>query len=160
MKILKHVGAILLATVSVVIILGLIDSALDNDMKPLDGTSLLVFIFFGVLPMAGAVALLRNIAINRPPVQCPNCGISENTPAGVLTRAFNPWIFLSLGWIASLLWGLSRKKQVRCIQCESLYFIETIGSLISSILLWIVLLLTLLGIIDMCIELHNEGYIS
>jgi hypothetical protein len=71
MKILKHVGAILLATVSVVIILDLIDSALDNDMKPLDGTSLLVFIIFGVLPMAGAIALLRNIAINRPPSSMP-----------------------------------------------------------------------------------------
>ena len=46
----------------------------------------------------------------------------------------------------SLLWAASRRQQVRCIPCDTLYLIETRRTYIAAIVFWIFVLLVLLGI--------------
>lgn len=51
------------------------------------------------------------------------------------------------GWLLAALWAASRDCLVRCVQCHTLYFIETRGARIADILLWIFILLILFGIL-------------
>jgi hypothetical protein len=63
-------------------------------------------------------------------------------PAGVLRSHVNPWVFYLGGWVISLLWSFSRKEEVRCVQCDTLFQRSTRASKIA----WVILIL-LVGLI-------------
>ena len=80
------------------------------------------------------------------PQACPRCGSKEIQPAGVLRRHVNPWVFFFGGWLLSLLWSGSRKEEVRCVQCETVFQRPTRASRIAWALLVLFILLILLGL--------------
>jgi hypothetical protein len=80
------------------------------------------------------------------PRACPRCGGREVQPAGVLKRHISLWALLLGGWLFSLLWSGSRKQQVRCVQCETLFERSTRTSRVVLVLLILFVLLTLLGL--------------
>jgi hypothetical protein len=75
---------------------------------------------------------------------CPRCGGREVQPAGVLKRHVNPWAFYFGGWLFSLLWTGSRKEQVRCVQCETVFQRPTRASRVAWVFLIFFILLLLL----------------
>jgi hypothetical protein len=77
---------------------------------------------------------------------CPRCGGKEIQPAGVLRRHVNPWIFVFGGWLVSLLWSGSRKEEVRCVQCDTVFQRPTRVSKIAWVLFVVVVALILLGL--------------
>ncbi len=77
---------------------------------------------------------------------CPKCGGREVQPAGVLRRHVNPWVFCFGGSAFSLLWSGSRKEEVRCLQCETVFHRPTRASKIAWILFLLLLALVLLGL--------------
>jgi len=80
------------------------------------------------------------------PQACPRCGGKEVESAGVLRRHVNPWVFFLGGWLLSLLWSGSRKEEVRCVQCETVFQRSTRASRVAWILLILIVILTLLGL--------------
>src|SRR5882724_425506 len=78
---------------------------------------------------------------------CPRCGGTEVQPANILKRHVNPWVVFFGGWLVSLLWSGSRKEEVRCVQCETVFERSTRASRIAQILLILILLLILLGLL-------------
>jgi hypothetical protein len=79
---------------------------------------------------------------------CPRCGGKEAQPVqDVLKRHFNPWAFWFGGWLFSLLWSGSRKEDVRCVQCETVFQRHTRVSRVAWVVLIIIILLTLLGLL-------------
>jgi hypothetical protein len=52
----------------------------------------------------------------------------------------------------SLFWEASRKQQVRCLQCDALYFVETRRTYVAAIVFWIIVLILVLGIIGQNME--------
>ncbi|MBI3881658.1 MAG: hypothetical protein HY301_16540 [Verrucomicrobia bacterium] len=145
MRALKHICGILLATAGVALVLGGIAQMLDPKLDAPWWLIVLILWLPGLLFLGGAVLLLRRSATDLPPTCCPKCGGVERAPAGVLTRSSNPWIMYLGGWLLASFWGASRQQQVRCVQCDNLYFTETRGTRIAGILLWVFLLLLLLG---------------
>jgi hypothetical protein len=145
MKAVRFIAGILLATIGVVFTLGTVLDVLSQQSDLYWWMSAAFFVVLGLLPLAGAVALLKRSAVELPPRHCPRCGGTEQAPAGVLMRS-SYWVHLG-AWPLGILWGASRGKQVRCVQCDELYFTETKGTRIAGILLWIFLLLLLLGAI-------------
>ena len=77
---------------------------------------------------------------------CPRCGSRDIQPAGVLRRHVNPWVFFLGGWLVSLLWSGSRKEEVRCVQCDTVFQRPTRVSKVAWVLLILVILLILLGL--------------
>ena len=147
MKALKHLAGILLATISTIVTLGVVTLLFEkNSDVPAWGVGIM-FVLFGLLPLAGAIALLRRRATELPPVCCPRCGGGERAPAGILTRSCSFWSMHFGGWLLASLWGASREQQVRCLQCDTLYFTETRGTRIAGILLWVFILLVVFGAI-------------
>ena len=143
MKALKHLAGILLAAIGVMACLGAVVDALDKRSDTPWWLSAGILVVLGLLPLAGAVALLRRSATDIPPRQCPRCGGTEHAPAGLLRSARNVWMLYVGGWLLGSLWGASREPQVRCVACDALYFTETRGTRIAGILLWVVFLLVL-----------------
>ncbi len=144
MKALKHIAGILLATIGAGFVLGCIDVLLDRNSEIQGWGVAAMFIVFALLPLAGAVALLRRRVTELPPARCPTCGGGERAAAGVLKRAYNFWLMHFAGWLFASLWGASREQQVRCIQCDTLYFTETRGTRTAGIMVWVLILLVLL----------------
>jgi hypothetical protein len=154
MKALKHVSGILLATVAVVFVLGSVTQLTSNEPEiPAWGVGIM-FTVLGLLPLAGAVALLKRRVGTVPPVNCPACGGAERAPAGLFSKR-NFWMMHLGGWLLSSLWGASREQQVRCVQCDALYFTETRGTRIAGIALWVLILLVLLGAIAQQFQEHS-----
>jgi hypothetical protein len=77
---------------------------------------------------------------------CPRCGGREVQPAGILRRTFNPWVFFLGGWLLSLLWSGSRKEEVRCVQCDTVFHRSTRISRIAWVLLVLFISLILLAL--------------
>ena len=77
---------------------------------------------------------------------CPKCGGKEVQPAGVLRRHVNLWVFFFGNWLLSLLWSSSRKEEVRCVQCETVFQRPTRASRVTLVLLILFILLILLGL--------------
>src|SRR5712671_1281799 len=77
---------------------------------------------------------------------CPRCGGREVLPAGILRRHVNPWVFYFGGWLLSLLWSGSRKEEVRCAHCDTIFQRSTRASRIAWVLLVLFILLILLGL--------------
>jgi uncharacterized integral membrane protein len=87
------------------------------------------------------------------PIQaCPKCGGTDLQPAVVLKNHFNIWLFLLGGWLLSLLWAVSRKEVVRCVQCETVFHRSTRASIVALVLLILLGLLVLLGLWAMISE--------
>ena len=147
MKALKHIAGIILAAFGIALTLGAVADALAKESETPLWMSVLVIVVLGLLPLTGAVTLLRKSAMEVPPSHCPKCGGTEQAPAGVLASSRSIWLMHFGGWLLASLWGASRQQQVRCLQCETLYFTETRGTRLSGILLWVFLLLMLLGTI-------------
>jgi hypothetical protein len=146
LRALKHIAGILLAAAGVLFILGASSLFLDRDPDvPLWFVGVM-FVVLGLLPLRGAFALLR-ATVTAPSKSCPQCGGKERHAAGILRRSHNPWLFHVGGWLLASLWGASREQQVRCAQCETLYFTDTRGSRIAGVVLWVFLLLLLFGAI-------------
>jgi len=77
---------------------------------------------------------------------CPKCGGSEVQPNQVLRRHVNPWVLFFGGWLLSLLWSGSRKEEVRCLQCDTVFQRPTRASKIAWVLFILLVLLILLGL--------------
>src|SRR5438034_11705048 len=87
---------------------------------------------------------------------CPKCGGREVQPSGVLKRHVNPWVFYFGGWLLSLLWSGSRKEEVRCVECDTIFQRSTRASTIARVLLIIVVLLMLLALWAELSGSHSE----
>lgn len=146
MRALKHIAGILLAGVGVMFVLGTVISVFDPDPEVPLWMVGVMFLVLGLLPLAGAFALLKT-AVIAPSRSCPKCRGTERQPAGVLRTSHNPWLFHFGGWLFASLWGLSREQQVRCAQCETLYMTDTRGTRIAGVLLWVFVLLVVFGVI-------------
>jgi hypothetical protein len=77
---------------------------------------------------------------------CPKCGGKEVQPAGILRRHVNPWAMFLGGWVLSLLWSGSRKEEVRCVGCDTIFQRPTRASRVAWVLLIVFILLVLLGL--------------
>jgi hypothetical protein len=64
-----------------------------------------------------------------------------------LQRRVNPWVFAFGGWWLSLLWSGSRKKEVQCVQCDTVFLRPTRASKIALVVFVLVVVLILLGIL-------------
>jgi predicted nucleic acid-binding Zn ribbon protein len=85
--------------------------------------------------------------MNRSKPCCPKCGSLEYQQAGVTHRHFKLWVFLLGGWIFALLHGLSRKQQVRCVQCDTFFSIRTRTSRVALVLLLLIVALIVISIL-------------
>ena len=56
----------------------------------------------------------------------------------------NPWVYLFGGWLLSLLWSGSRKEEVRCVQCDTVFQRPTRASKIAWALFILLVVLLLL----------------
>jgi hypothetical protein len=153
MKVIKHLSGILLATLGTAFVLASISLFFDqNPEVPMWGIAI-AFLVLGLLPLFGAFLLLTQSVLNFSAVSCPKCGGAEHAPT-VLPTKRNFWMMHLGGWLLGSLWGTSRGTQVRCTQCDGLYSIQTKGTRIAGILLWVVILLMLLGTFAEHIEKH------
>ena|SRR5687768_7157645 len=128
-------------------LLGSCGLALQRDQSISRWELVIVFVL-GLLAMFGAVALLKRRTHDLPERSCPKCGSSDKAPAGVIGTGNMLYVityFLIWLFPLSLLWGASRKHQVRCVSCDTLYLIETRGTRIAGVVFWIVVLLFILG---------------
>lgn len=151
MRALRHITGVLLATVGFAFVLGAVALLVDRDPELSPWMVGVTLIVFGLLPLGGAVFLLRP-TLTAPSRACPQCGGTERQAAFVLRRSHNPWLFLLAGWLFASLWGASRQQQVRCCQCETLYFTDTRATRITGVLLWVFLLLILLGVLAQALK--------
>ena len=145
MKALKHVGGILLGAVGVLFILGTLAAMFDRGSGTPLGMNLLLFAGLGLAPLAGAFLLLRPSVTAVREARCPQCGGNQHEMAGLLRSLQGSRLMSFFGGFLASLWGASRERQVRCIQCDTLYFTETKGSRVAGTLLWIFLLMLLLA---------------
>src|SRR5438874_1465231 len=82
----------------------------------------------------------------KPDSSCPKCGSTELQLAHPFKRHVNPWVFFFGGWLFSFLWSTSRKEEVRCVQCETVFQRATRVSNVAWTLLILFILLILLGL--------------
>ena len=79
--------------------------------------------------------------------ECPKCGGREVQRIDMLKRHVNPWVFMFGGWLVSLLWSGSRKQEVQCVQCGTVFERPTKASKIAWALLILVVVLILLELV-------------
>ncbi len=155
MKALRHVAGILVATLSAFFLLMMPLAALeplsDHPWWLLAGC----FLGLGVLPLWGAVVLLRPSLKGFQQRPCPKCGSTERVEAGVLVRTHSYLMHQVGGWLFASLWGASRERQMRCLHCDTLYFCETRDSRIGGVALWVFVLLML--VMHLLGELAESG---
>jgi hypothetical protein len=78
------------------------------------------------------------------PLSCPKCGSSELRVARPFKSHVNPLVFIFGGFLLSVLWSGSRKREMRCSQCDFVFEQSTRSSrIISSLLLSLILLIVL-----------------
>jgi DNA-directed RNA polymerase subunit RPC12/RpoP len=81
---------------------------------------------------------------------CPNCGSHEYVDAIALESSYNPLLHHLGGWLLAMLYSASRKRQVRCVKCDTLFRIHKVGSRIAfygfAVLLVFIVLSILLAI--------------
>ena len=143
MRALRHLAGILVATVGAAFLFGVPLAALEEGSDTPWWSLVGFFIVLGVLPMWLAIFLLRPSLKTIPVKPCPKCGKTEQTEAGLLVRSNNYLMHQLGGWVFATLWGASREQQVRCLNCDTLFFCETRGSKINGIALWVFVLLLL-----------------
>jgi hypothetical protein len=141
---IRHVFGILVATLGTLVFLAGVFGGLDQKGDvPWWGLALIAFV--GVVLLWSAWLLLRKTVATRTR-PCPNCRGQTWVTAGLLRRKSRSWIMRNAGgWILECLWGASREQQVRCAQCDTLYFTETKSTRWWGVALWIFLLMLALG---------------
>jgi len=145
-KALKHIAGVVLASVGVTLLLAAVMAVSEPDPEVSPWIAGAVLLALSLVPLGGASFLLWK-EVKAPPKPCPKCGGTEQQPAGVLQKSHSLWLFHLCGWLVSSLWGASRKKRVRCTQCEALYMTDTRGTRVAGIILWVPLLLMVSGVI-------------
>ena len=103
-------------------------------------TSALLMITLGFFPLLCSGALLKKSVFNVRHRPCPACASEQRAPAGFLVRNRIWWAWYFGGWLLGMLWGASREQQVRCLQCDTLYFTQTRSTRITGALLWMVII--------------------
>jgi hypothetical protein len=78
---------------------------------------------------------------------CPKCGSRDWRPTLVLKRQFSIWWFLLGGWLIAFLYGMSRKEQVRCVGCETIYERRSVFSKVALAILIFMMVLIVIGIL-------------
>jgi len=148
-KVLRRLGGLILATIGLVMSLGSATMVVQQDPEvPFWG--LAVMFSIGLLAIFGAIALLKRRQDEIPSRNCPKCGAEDPAPAGVVGNGSILYLFAwFLIWFfpLSLLWGASRKHQVRCQACDTLYTIESRSTRIAGIVLWVIIFLLVLSYI-------------
>jgi len=117
---------------------------LDRDSRVFPWAFAAMLVLLGLTALGGSLLLLWP-SVCAPSRACPQCGSPERANAGVLRRTNNLWLSHLGGWLIGSLWGASRERQVRCIQCDALYLTATRGTRIAGVLLWVFLLMSLIG---------------
>lgn len=145
MKALKYSAGLLLATVGVFFVSRVIGLVLEPDPEMPWWMPAVLLITLGLIPLVGGGILLRRKATDLPSVQCPRCGCLENAPAGMFVQSHLHALAQFGGWAMASLWGASRQRQVRCVRCDALYFVENSGTRFAGIFFWVLLLLRLLS---------------
>ena len=141
MRVIRYFIGFLLALVGVLFALGAAMLVVAPDPEiPIWAVGVML-LALGVLPLAVAFVLLRPM-LTRGSNLCPQCGSRECRPAGVLRSSMKWWVNL-LAWPLAALWHLSRRQQVRCHECETLYFTDSTGTRVFGVLFWILALLFL-----------------
>jgi hypothetical protein len=142
---LRHLGGILLGAVGLLFFIGFLADTVDPQTGLSRTGSLWFFITLGCFPLICAALLLKKSVLGFRHRRCPSCDSEERAPAGLLVTGRSWWAHQFGGWILGSLWGASREKQVRCVQCDTLYFTETRGTRIAGVILWIVALCFVIG---------------
>ncbi|MEZ0387107.1 MAG: hypothetical protein ACAI34_08585 [Verrucomicrobium sp.] len=78
---------------------------------------------------------------------CPQCTSTDLRDAQPFKRHVNIWVFLFGGFLMSLLWSGSHKKEVRCGGCGHVFEQSKGRSKVARVLLLGLILLTLLNIL-------------
>jgi len=99
------------------------------------------------VPEDDGKVLRQSTATHHKEQSCPNCGSTEYRDAGVLRKHYNPWVAHLGGWVGLALYGGSRKKQVQCVDCDTLSEWRTARSKILLAMLIALLIWALAGII-------------
>jgi hypothetical protein len=141
MKALKHMAGIALATAGLSFWIGALILMFDRESDVPPSGAILFFIVLGIIPLGGAVALLRG-PFTEPPRPCPQCGGTKHRAAGVHRSVRG-------------LWEASREREVCCLTCNTRYLTATKASRIAGILFWILLLMILFRAL---IQLFQEGW--
>lgn len=81
------------------------------------------------------------------PSSCPKCGSSELRVARPFKGHVNLWVFILGGFLLSLLWSGSRKREVRCCQCNDVFQQSTRTSRVFSVILLCLILLIVLAVL-------------
>ncbi|EEF63219.1 hypothetical protein [Pedosphaera parvula] len=77
---------------------------------------------------------------------CPKCGSQDWQPTVILKRQFKLWWVLFGGWIPAFFYGASRKEQVRCAQCETIYQRRSGFSKVALVIFIFLILLILMSV--------------
>jgi len=92
------------------------------------------------------------------PSCCPHCGSAELRLAHPFRSRSNPWAFVLGGPLLAVLWGASRREEMRCNQCDAVFEQSTRGSRVLFVVLLGVILLTALGIMAEVFDwVESEG---
>ncbi len=145
--VIKQIAGFALVGLGALCLLGIIARFTEpNSRQPLF-VAFLDFLALALLPILLGIVLLRRKMESARQDNCPKCGDIANTPAGVLIRSHKPWLWLVGGWWLAALWGASRKRQVRCTQCDALYFSATSASRTARAFLWAFCLECIIGLV-------------
>ena len=92
----------------------------------------------------GSLAYLR---VSATPSSCPKCGGYELRVAHPFKSQVNPFVFIFGGFLLSVLWSGSRKQEMRCSQCDTIFEQSTRRSRVVSVLLLGFIFLIVLGVL-------------
>ena len=89
-----------------------------------------------------------------PRVLCPACGAADDYTSTVELRPSFSWAaFLAGGIFAVLFRNASRRRKVRCNQCEALFDIRTPLSKVSLIVFWLLVGPTIVVLVILLVAL-------
>ena len=137
---LRHFAGLLMGAVGMLFLIGFLFELMEPQTGLVPWQVLLLLITLGGFPFLCAAALLKRSVLSVRHCPCPTCASEERAPAGLLVNTRSWWAWQFGGWLLAMLWGASRERQVRCMQCDTLYFTQTRGTRIAGALLWIVVL--------------------
>ena len=84
MKALRHISGILFAAIGVMFFIGAVGDMINPESEMPLWMDIMLLTVLGLLPLGGAVVLLKRKEADRTATCCPRCGNAEQAPAGVL----------------------------------------------------------------------------
>jgi len=158
MNALRHICGLVITAIGCLLLLGVLVALMDPTIElPLSQTTVML-VCMGILPTIGGVRLLRRSFVAPKLRCCPECGCAERAAAGLLQKRHSVWLTRLGGILLSGLWAASREQQVRCIECDHLYFTETRGSRIAAACLWVFVLLWFFSVVIGMIPEQSGGH--